>query len=277
MVNIQSRRLMPTPSNYAREHLHYVQEIGTLTSQSPHISTRNNIHSFLFMIVISGSGFFTYKGHRLEIKKGDCVFIDCEHQYAHESSENDPWTLTWVHFYGKKIKDVMSYYYSLNLPIHFHPSDLSVIQSTLDSLYHVVEQPDALSEITANKYLTDIITYAFSENRRDFDFVTIQDKLQQIREYLLTNYSKKISLDDIAQSFFISKYHLSREYKKHFGITLNNDLNSIRISNAKSQLRFSTESVDTIAEQCGFSDSAYFIKVFKQAENMTPFSYRKKW
>ena len=105
MVNIQSRRLMPTPSNYAREHLHYVQEIGTLTSQSPHISTRNNIHSFLFMIVISGSGFFTYKGHRLEIKKGDCVFIDCEHQYAHESSENDPWTLTWVHFYGKKIKD----------------------------------------------------------------------------------------------------------------------------------------------------------------------------
>ena len=56
-----------------------------------------------------------------------------------------------------------------------------------------------------------------------------------------------------------------------------NDLNNMRISTAKSLLRFSDASIESIAEQCGFSDSAYFIKVFKNAENITPYSYRKKW
>lgn len=276
-MNSNSKRLMPTPSQYAKEHLYYVQEIGTLTSQSPHISTRNNIYSFLFLIVINGSGTFTYKGVHSHIQKGDCVFIDCKNKYAHESSEEDPWTLTWVHFYGKHIYELMDYYHKLDLPAIFHPGDLSSIQLLLQTLYSVIDTHDALSEISANKYLTDIITYSFTESKPADNAVTLSEKLHQIREYLQTNYQQKLSLDNIASHFFISKFHLSREYKKQFGITLMNDLTHIRISVAKSQLRFSSDGIELIAQSCGFSDSAYFIKVFKNAENMTPLSYRKKW
>lgn len=277
MIQTNSKRLMPTPSAYAREHLHYVQEIGTLTSQSPHISTRNNMHSFLFLIVISGNGIFTYNGTKRKIEKGDSVFIDCTQQYSHESSEDDPWTLTWVHFYGNKLKDIYDYYRQLGLPIIFHPADINPIQLTLHSLYQLFESPDALSEIHANKLLTDLITFSFLESKHTEEAITLQGKLKQIRDYLQNNYMKKISLDSISSDFFISKYYLSREYKKHFGITLMNDLNNIRISNAKSMLRFSNESVENISNHCGFSDCAYFIKVFKAAEKMTPFAYRKKW
>ena len=276
-MNASSKRLMPTPSQYAKEHLYYVQEIGTLTSQSPHVSTRNNIYSFLFLIVINGSGTFSYQGVKTKIQKGDCVLIDCEHKYAHESSEADPWTLTWVHFYGKKIEDLMQYYRKLELPAIFHPADSNNIQFLLQTLYTVVDTHDALSEIMANKYLTDIITYAFMESKKADHADTLTEKLHHIREYLQSNYSKKLSLNDVANQFFISKFYLSREYKKLFGITLMNDLTHIRISVAKSKLRFSSDSLEQIAQSCGFTDSAYFIRVFKNAENMTPFSYRKKW
>lgn len=277
MLHVQSSRLMPTPSSYAREHLYYVQEIGTLTSKSPHISTRENIHSFLFLVVVNGSGFFSYRGHKMTIHTGDCVFIDCQESYAHESSKEDPWTLNWVHFYGKSLSGLYQYYREMGFSYLFHPADNSSILSTLSALYHAHEQKNALTEITANKYLTDIITYSFTENKENRETVSLQNKLQTIREYLIANSSKKLTLDSLAAMFYVSKYHLSREYKRYFGVTLMNDLNNMRISTAKSLLRFSDDSIEAIAEQCGFNDSAYFIKVFKSVENMTPFSYRKKW
>ena len=51
----------------------------------------------------------------------------------------------------------------------------------------------------------------------------------------------------------------------------------MRLSRAKSLLRFSDSSVEEIAADCGFADAGYFIKVFKKAENMTPLEYRRKW
>ena len=70
---------------------------------------------------------------------------------------------------------------------------------------------------------------------------------------------------------------LSREYKKNYGVTILNDLVAIRISHAKSLLRFSDTSIEQIALSCGFQDAGYFIKVFRNAEGMTPLVYRKKW
>lgn len=277
MANVQSRRIIPTPSSYAREHFFYVQEIGTLTSKSPHISTRNNIFSYLFLVVVKGSGSFSYQGKTFTIHAGDCVFVDCHEPYSHESSANDPWTLTWVHFYGTHFCDFYHYYTELGFPFCFHPSDLSGILNTLSCLYQVHEEKNALTEILSNKYLTDLVTAAFLENRQEEESGSIRKKLELIREYLMSHYNEKISLDQLSAVFFISKYHLSREYKRYFGVTLMNDLNSMRLSKAKSLLRFSDESVERIAEQCGFGDSAYFIRVFKAAENLTPYSYRRKW
>lgn len=62
----------------------------------------------------------------------------------------------------------------------------------------------------------------------------------QVRKYLEEHYQEKISLEELSGLFFISKYHLSREYKKKYGITIGSDLTGRRISHAKSLLRFRT-------------------------------------
>lgn len=95
--------------------------------------------------------------------------------------------------------------------------------------------------------------------------------------YLEEHYAERITLEKLSDQFFISKFHLSREYRKTFGATLLSDLTAKRISHAKSMLRFSDDTVETIAQTCGFQDAGYFIKVFRKSENMTPLEYRKKW
>ncbi len=135
-----------------------------------------------------------------------------------------------------------------------------------------------MRELCSHKYITDIITLCFSDNKAILtEEYSIGQKLKQVHNYLLENCHRKINLDDLADAFFISKYHLSRAYKKAYGITIGNTLTAGRISRAKSLLRFSADSVDSIAADCGFQDSAYFIKVFKNAENLTPSEYRRKW
>lgn len=271
-------RIIPTISNNAREHLLYVQEIGTLTSQSPHISTRNNIYSFLFLVVENGSGRFTYRNETNILKAGDCVFVDCHEPYSHESSGDDPWTLNWVHFYGKELEYIYRRYTSNGNSYIFHPSNLGDILSTLHALYSANETLSATTEIISNKYLTDLITAAFTVNSTTSEATdSTSDKLASIREYMQANFEKAITLDMLSDMFYISKYHLAREYKKLYGTTVIADLTAIRISQAKSMLRFSNTSIEEISTACGFSDSGYFIKVFSRLEGMTPLTYRKKW
>lgn len=278
MNRINNQRIITTPSAYARDNLLFVQEIGTLTSRSPHVSTRNNIHSFLFMTVISGSGTFTYMGSSTTLKPGDCVFVNCEKPYAHESSEHDPWTLTWVHFYGQNMSSLYDRFLDSKGNYIFHPASNLEAINMLSALYDIQDKNDASCDIISNKYLTDIVTYSFMySGEKEIISYSLDDKLRTVREYLASNFEKKISLDDLSDVFFISKFHLAREYKRLYGVTLMNDLTSLRVSHAKSLLRFTDESVESIALSCGFKDSGYFIKTFKTSEGLTPLAYRKKW
>ncbi len=278
MAKSSSNRILSTPSSYARKHYLYVQEVGTLQSLEPHVSKRQNLNSFLLFIVMDGEGILSYQGTKHKISAGDCVWINCNKPYYHESSAEHPWSLKWVHFNGIEAKNFYDTYLSKGNNYLFHPRNILPFTEALDQLYLCQQTKNSLMELRSNKIITDIITLCFTENEslKQVEY-SIPEKLQQIHTYLVENYAQKINLEELSAQFFISKFHLSREYKKIYGNTIGNELTYQRISHAKSMLRFSDDSVDTIALNCGFQDSGYFIKVFKKAENMTPLEYRKKW
>lgn len=279
----KSQRILATPSAYAKSHYLYIQEVGSLQSIEPHISSRHNLSSFLFFAVISGKGYLTYEGKRHVLYAGDCVWIDCHKLYSHESSEEEPWALTWVHFYGKDVGNFYNIFIEQGHSYVFHPLSIAPFIECITTLYNTHKHQTSLTELSSNKYLTDIITLCYTESglwKADENGVienSMRNKLKHIREFIDTHFAEKISLDDLAEHFFISKYHLSREFHKEYGITIGNDITAKKISKAKSLLRFTKDPIENIAEICGFQDSGYFIKVFKNAETMTPLEYRKKW
>ncbi|HKM05060.1 MAG TPA: AraC family transcriptional regulator [Lachnospiraceae bacterium] len=279
----KSKRILSTPSAYAKNHYLYIQEVGSLLSIEPHISSRHNLLSYLFFSVISGKGYLTYEGKRHVLYAGDCVWIDCHKLYSHESSEEEPWSLTWVHFYGKDAKEFYDVFMEQGHSYVFHPLSISPFVECITTLYDTHNHQTFLTELSSHKYLTDIIALCYTESglwKSDENGLlenSMRNKLKHIREFIDNHFTEKISLDDLAEHFFISKYHLSREFHKEYGITIGNDITAKKISKAKSLLRFTKDPIENIADLCGFQDSGYFIKVFKNAENMTPLEYRKKW
>lgn len=279
MNRIHSNRIISTPSPYGKKHYLYVQETGTLQSLEPHISKRKHLQSLLFFIVTKGSGYLTFNGKRFFIKTGDCIFINCLDEYSHESSLDDPWQLTWVHFYGKDAAEMYRHFREHNGSIIFHPAEIAPFLSSLNNLYVELTHKNACYEQKCHKYLTDIITLCYIANTDDKKNKPEEHfhKILSVREYLDTHFDHEIDLDYLASAFFISKFHLSREFKKLTGVTIINYLNSKRISEAKKLLRFTDMPIRAIATSCGITDVNYFTKVFTKYESITPSNYRKLW
>ncbi len=278
MAKSASNRIISTPSPYAKKHYLYVQEVGTLQSLEPHISKRQNLNSYLFFLVLDGKGTVSYENKKYQISAGDCVWLDCTRPYSHESSADSPWSLMWVHFNGISARPYYEAYLNYGSQFLFRPRNLVPFTDALTHLFQAQTGKSPLTELLSNKYLTDIITQCFTESKavQDGEY-SMYEKLNQVHSYLDEHYPEKITLEKLSEQFFISKFHLSREYKKAFGSTISNDLTVLRVSHAKSLLRFSAASVESIAQSCGFQDAGYFIKVFKKSEGMTPLEYRKKW
>lgn len=277
-VTTYSNRILSTASSYAKEHYLYVQEIGTLKSLLPHTSSRKNLNSLLFFVVLEGEGQVTLEGIPYHLQAGDCVWLDCSRPYSHESSTELPWSLMWVHFWGKEASALYQNFLERGNSFLFRPGNTYPFTNALTLLYREQSRKDSLSELVSHNYLTDIITSIFLENdKNNTGTLHVPEKFLKIRAFLDGHLGEKLELADLSALFFISKYHLAREFKRIFGTTIGDYVLAQRISKAKSLLRFSDLSVDEIAGECGFADGGYFIKVFKKEEKITPAKYRKLW
>lgn len=99
--------------------------------------------------------------------------------------------------------------------------------------------------------------------------------LSEIVEYIGCQYKSITGLEEIAEHFYISKHYLCRLFKAHTGVSVMKYIHLLKIQNACDLLSETEESVEKIAEQCGFHTAMYFCRTFKEMIGKTPTQYRK--
>lgn len=97
----------------------------------------------------------------------------------------------------------------------------------------------------------------------------------QLKDYIDTHLFDELSIAAICKTFYISKSKLYDISKEVFGMGVTDYIRNRRIEHAKLLLSNTTKPVFQIAEQSGFSDTNYFIRIFKKHEGVTPNKYRK--
>lgn len=189
------------------------------------------------------------------------------------------------------INQLLKYVYSA------HPDQLPLIRSRATQLLHLLRDiasrqegaeslcdsctrifipamkkaasTEAVDE-TLNEALYSFIGYSF-----DFIQVDHSNTIYRVMEYIKSNYSRKITLEQIASCACLSSSHISALFRKQTGSTISAYINHVRIEKSKLLLRQPDIAIADVAAMCGFEDQSYFTRVFKSQTGISPKRYRQ--
>jgi YesN/AraC family two-component response regulator len=97
-----------------------------------------------------------------------------------------------------------------------------------------------------------------------------------VSDYISEHFCEDLSLDDLANRFFISKYYLSRTFREVTGAGIREYVNTLRIQRAQGLLQETTLSISQISDKLGFESITYFERIFKRYLGVSPVLYRKQ-
>lgn len=102
-------------------------------------------------------------------------------------------------------------------------------------------------------------------------------QIAEVIAYMDTHFEEAFSVHTLAEKANLSERHFSRIFTQTYGITPIRYINKLRLHQAALLLRHTDQPITHIAFQCGFNDSNYFTKQFKQLFGTSPNMYRKQF
>ena len=109
-----------------------------------------------------------------------------------------------------------------------------------------------------------------------FHGVLHSSALRKAERFIWKNYTRKISLKEIAGAAGLSAPYFSTIFREEMGIHLSHYLNRLRVAKAASRLIETSHSISHIAAVCGFEDQSWFSKIFKSHTGVSPGKYREQ-
>ena len=171
-------------------------------------------------------------------------------------------------------------YGARTVPDFFIPPQANKFESTFNALIEETKLQkygnDVDTEIKFLEILSLLIKSAHSyENKAAFT-VKNMEIINKAIDYIDENYSRNISLYDIANYVHLSKIYFHNFFLKATGQTPHDYLQTKRINNVKFLLTATDKSFSEIAHSSGFASQAYMTYVFKKKMNCTPMQYKKR-
>lgn len=100
-------------------------------------------------------------------------------------------------------------------------------------------------------------------------------KIQCIVEFINTHLDGDLNLELLSARFGLSKYHMTREFKRCLGLSLHQYVLKKRLLEARAALRQGQTAAQAFALS-GFSDYSHFSRAFRETFGMSPREYRMK-
>lgn len=155
--------------------------------------------------------------------------------------------------------------------LYRNPAVQAEVRRIFENIKLEYASPDDMSEEMLCCY-TNMLFLLLARNLETCEQIETKNKtIEQAVEHLQKHFCSALSLADTARLFSISPQHLSRLFKKETGMGFNKYLNALRLQKAEAILKQQPHTdVTDIAAECGFTDSNYFSKKFKDMYGLPP-------
>ncbi len=140
------------------------------------------------------------------------------------------------------------------------------------SLLQLIEKCDSLEELNS---LLEEVAFRIAAKVNNYNNRSIKLVLRKAIEYIHEHYNEQVTLNEVADSIYVSTFYISRMFKKELGKNFVDYLNDVRIEKAKELLKDVKYKTYEVADLVGISDPHYFSKLFKKHSGITPSEYRE--
>lgn len=100
--------------------------------------------------------------------------------------------------------------------------------------------------------------------------------VNQAMAYIEKHYSEKLTLQEVAETCYVSQWHLSKLLNKYAGQSFYDILNKVRINAARELLKDPSLRVGDIGMMVGYMDNAHFSRIFKKLTGCSANEYRNR-
>lgn len=272
------RHVFCEPSTDDLAHLLCVRSAGIYECDKSFYEDSFYHDGYYYICVIRGRGYVGIDGVLSPVGAGQFALLDLQKPYRFYPDPSDPWTFGWLHFDGCGAD---WFYHKICDRSNLFSASAETAAQDLDALLACHERRAVDCEMRASALIHKLLgdLYAVS---RDFRSVYLSpkeypDAIQQVVRYIEINYFRKLTLEELARTVYLSPYHLLRVFKKHTGFTPLEYTNQYRFSLAKQMLGGSDLTIEKIALNTGFCSHSYFSKSFREAVGMTPEEFRRMY
>ncbi len=268
---------------------------GRFISPENWIHSERKLESHELIIMLKGKLFIQQGDEKYILSKGDMLFLLPGFIHKGYARSEKGTSFYWFHFafkdgYRLVSRDEAQEKFSIHRAGNYlSVLNESVLYGTLlkgldmervgvlcNQILHIY-QSQYYSEMGAAYLMTSLLLEITEQSIKKSATAAERGKLYTILEWIRINSYQNISLRNVAYEFNYSKEYLSRYFKKCMKISVQQYINQVKVSRAKELLCETDIMVKEIAQNIGFEDEKYFMKLFKQHENMTPKQFRNAY
>ncbi|WP_079440464.1 AraC family transcriptional regulator [Clostridium chromiireducens] len=273
---------------------------GNFTADRKWLHMERIIDNFEIIIMNKGTMHIQQDDEKYEIGEGDLLLLEPGRKHKGYDYSDKGTSFYWAHFYCNDLNAMYDHTDAMpelsiaqNNP-YFNGLSSSILIPTLsknlnlDRINVLFRQLLHLSQSTyytsqsVNYILTSLLIEITEQviltfNTSIGETIQKEDILSQILQWIKIHITQNISLQNVAYEFNFTKEYLARYFKKRMGMSMQEYINYLRVSNAKQLLCNSNLNIKEIAHELGFIDEKYFLKLFKKYENLTPKQFRNAY
>ncbi len=238
---------------------------------------------------LAGQVTYQIEGRMYELRPGDIVLINSRE--LHQAIIKDlkvPYEriVLWLHpaFIRSLSTELTNLGSCFEMPNHKNVLRLDIdgqqqVRGILNRLLGLAEFKGFGHDIFYKTYLTELLLIlnqaTLQNNQRGRVEVQRNRLIESVIGYIENHLDEEIPIDNLAEVFFLSKFHLCREFKVQTGTTLHRFITQKKLILAK-ELILQHMPITEVYQQSGFGDYSNFFRAFRNEYNMTPKQYYEK-
>ncbi len=250
------------------------------------VETNYHYHDFYeIFFFIQGNVDFIIEGRQYSMQPGNTLLIHYHdlHQAVLKHTEYYERFYIWIdpNYFEKNSTAKTSLDYCFHT---FNGRRSRMLATSLEDIRPFLKKFTRLQEegfgkdILINNFVLELLLFLnkqFISQEEDLTFSNVSENsfIRSVIEHIAANLDQPLTVDSLATTFFVSKGHLSREFKKFTGFTLHNYVLKRKLLYSKTLLMDGKNS-NEIYVKCGFSSYPHFIKTFKKEFGITPKAFQ---